>query len=76
MNRSNLDDVQAEFSKVSNLISAMDFIVQEIDGSCGQRARREIDALIGVRDAMEAQMEKAHGAFDGLFKALSKEDAA
>ncbi|MDQ7776941.1 MAG: hypothetical protein Q4615_14245 [Paracoccus aminovorans] len=75
-----LNDIQAEFSSVDNLARALEVMVDAVDeGATGLR-RRHLDALIGVSDALAAQLTVAQDAFDALFVALREgkegEDAA
>ncbi|WP_018000048.1 hypothetical protein [Paracoccus sp. N5] len=74
----NLNDVQAEFGKVGNLLAALDLAVDAVDESATGQRRRNLDALIGVTHAMQEQLEKAHAAFETLFEAAraGKGDAA
>lgn len=65
-----LDDIQAEFSSVDNLARALEVMVDAVDeGATGLR-RRRLDALIGVSDALAAQLTVAQSAFDALFVAM------
>ena len=54
----NLNDVQAEFGKVGNLLAALDLAVDAVDESATGQRRRNLDALIGVTHAMQEQLEK------------------
>lgn len=75
-----LTDIQAEFSKAENLIAALSVVVDEVDAPFEGKRRRDLDALIGVSDAIAAQLTVAQDAFDALFVALREgkegEDAA
>ena len=65
----NLNDVQAEFGKVGNLLAALDLAVDAVDESATGQRRKNLDALIGVTHAMREQLEKAQTAFETLFVA-------
>ena len=68
--RDMLNDIQAEFGKAANLIAALAVVVDEVDDSAEGKRRRDLDALIGVSDAIADQMNVAQDAYEALFVAL------
>ncbi|MFC0201172.1 hypothetical protein [Paracoccus rhizosphaerae] len=72
-----LDEVQAEISKIEQLMSALSIIVDDVDEAATGHRRRQLDALIGVTAAATSQVQKAQDAFETLFEALrATENAA
>jgi len=65
-----LDDVQAEFSKVEGLIEALHIVIDVVDTVETGYRRKQLDALIGVKCAIEQQMKVAQEGFNPLFAAL------
>lgn len=64
----NLNDVSAQFSMVENLVAALDLGVDALEEVATTRYRRNLDALIGVNAALNAQLKKAHNDLEGLFR--------
>jgi|GEM_PF-4761523 len=73
-----LNDVQAEFSKVENILAALDLVVEAVDESAQGARRKNLDALIGVTAAARQQIQVAQDALTTLIKSAQtgKEGAA
>lgn len=65
-----LNDVQSEFSKLEQMIDALDLLTSELDAADSAYARKQRNAVIGIKDAILDQIAKGQAAYEKLYPAL------